>query len=160
MSSGRSSQRMRSSLSEKRSGFWVWCCCLGEPGVHDCGGTSPQRYWDCSCTPCRSCRRPWGWQGSWQRSTRWCSYSTGSGGISRPCPRGWGNLPQVTTPQGRSTVAAATVAAIAGAPTQKHQVGQLPPPGIMTPPPGMRPPMGPPIGLPPTQGTLIGMPPP
>uniref|UniRef100_G1QB86 Sm domain-containing protein n=1 Tax=Myotis lucifugus TaxID=59463 RepID=G1QB86_MYOLU len=45
-------------------------------------------------------------------------------------------------------------ASITGAPTQ------LPPSGIMTPPPGMRPPMGPPIGLLPTQGTLLGMPPP
>ncbi|KFV47999.1 Small nuclear ribonucleoprotein-associated protein B', partial [Tyto alba] len=35
-----------------------------------------------------------------------------------------------------------------------------PPPGMMGPPPGMRPPMGPPMGMPPGRGAPMGMPPP
>lgn len=33
-------------------------------------------------------------------------------------------------------------------------------PGMMGPPPGMRPPMGPPMGMPPGRGAPMGMPPP
>ena len=48
--------------------------------------------WHCSGTTCWSCRGPWGWQGSWQRRSSWCSNSPGSCWISRPCPRGWGAI--------------------------------------------------------------------
>ena len=57
--------------------------------------------WHCSGTTCWSCRGPWGWQGSWQRRSSWCSNSPGSCWISRPCLRGWRAISTGNAPTGK-----------------------------------------------------------